>query len=739
MPKVVPQIAENPRSGPEVKDFYNVQGKRGQREVSVGRIHKRQKGLIERIVTVWDQDQKKTGHKFTSFQERIIKLHNNKENFDGDPENTTRLLAFLTVFGKNNYSPAEISTLTGGTFKDTDEVSNLLVRAYAGDAKWKLGLGKISLKRESNSLELAKLTREQLQKEQKLFRSAILPLSNLQFPHKMLLGIAMRDKWLGHIAAKDIITKYEGKQLNFLGGRPSEKLAKFDFNLTTPGNDKKLLAFIEAGTSVNLENLITSEASEVSGKTSLIEQARTKGFLGVAEACSQDNLSELRKGGFQRHAETATDFNSLDDYRKYIHKNLTSAQASDFETIISVALNDPTSFEALVTHLGISIDSSPEAFLKKLDTLTEAQRTALVTVNSVGTVTQLKEGPWTLKIDAAHTLLLRRLDQISSEAEILPVLEKFEDLDLSKANPKQLVTLIAHGKKLDQLKDQKASEEDIKEAVTTFLKHNEDGKLILNASHKPQFKEGKEQAIYKSEHDAKKTPTTAQLTTAKTEVQSSLPDNHEEVTKAYHRIVKQQHADIFNREFTRLTNPPLNWENNRAAERATIIANNERNAMWDKDNQEPDNTYTNYNTLLAQAKTTALTSQPLKDEIAKKAQEAADKEASAYERQYISKDKLAELGTVSLAGLKQNPNAADLDPTHLSEPTKTEVETIDSADDFDAATPTTTNLKAHILANPSSVQGMDLAILFAIFGSLPSILAQNLNQEQQEQYKSSFI
>lgn len=727
MTKVVPQITEAPRSGPEVKDFYNVQGKRGQREVNVGRIHKRQKSLIERIVTVWDQDQKKTGQDFTGFQKRIIELHNNGDNFDGDPENTTRLLAFLTVFGKNGHTPSQVETLTGGTFNNNDEVSNFLIKIYGGDAKWKLGLGKVSLKRESDPQKLTKLTREYLQQEQKLFRSAVLPLSNLQFPHKILLNIASRDKFFGHIAAKDIITKHENKQIHFLGGG-SEKLAKFDLTLTTPGNDKKLLAFIEAGTSSNLENLLTSEASEVSGKTGLIEQAKNKGFLGVAEACSQDSLAELRKGGFQRHSETVAGFNTLEDYRKYIHKDLTPSQASDYETIISVALNDPTSFKNLSTYFNrlglpttLTPDSSPEAFLKALDSLTEAQRTALVRTKSGDILTQLKDGPWTLKIDAAHTLLLRRLDQIGSEAEVLPVIEKFEDLDLSKANPRQLATLIAYGKKIDQLKGQKASDDDIKEAITTFFKHNEDGSLDLDpTTHKPQFKEGKDPTTYESERNAKKTPTAAQLTAAKTEVINSVPHDNTNFLALYKAYATAQ--AIADAGFG-----ATEYQINVAARQYWL-------------NERPLTGSPHHGTIMTQVKNDLANQSEIKDEIQQKAQEAANKEVAAYERQYISKAKLAELGTVSLAGIKQNhPNAADLDTNHLTQPTKTEVDNIESTDDFDAALPTYSALKAHILANPSSVHGMDLAILFAIFGSLPPVLANELSQEQQEQYKSSFI
>ena len=111
-----------------------------------------------------------------------------------------------------------------------------------------------------------------------------------------------------------------------------------------------------------------------------------------------------------------------------------------------------------------------------------------------------------------------------------------------------------------------------------------------------------------------------------------------------------------------------------------------------------------------------------------------------YKRENISKDKLAELGAVSLAGLKQNPYSKDMiDSADLPQPTQDEVKDISegtSPDKFSKGN--SDKLKAHILANPSSVHGMDLAVLYAIFGSLPP-LAQNLSQEQQEQYKSSFI
>jgi hypothetical protein len=741
MTKVVPQISEAPRSGKaEVKDFYNVHGKTGNREVNVSRIHKRQKSLIERVVTIWDQDQKKTGQEFTGFQKRIIELQNNKDNFDGDPENTKRLLAFLTVFGQNGYPPAEITTLTGGTFNSQNDINNFLIRAYSGESKWKAGLGKISLNRESDPQELALLTRQHLQNEHKLFRGAIIPISNLRILRRLSLQLAMRDRWFGHVQPENfrLSKKSENKQLNFMGGLTPERIAKFDLR-TTPAETKALLAFIEAGTSTNLERLITSEASEVSGKTALIEQAKNKGFAGIAEACSQDSLAELRKGGFQRHAETAADINSLDDYRKYIHKDLTSSQASDYETIISVALNDPTSFKDLSTYLnslGLPItlnpdSSSPEAFLKALDTLTDPQRVALVAGESTGIINQLKDGPWTLKIDAAHTLLLRRLDQISSESEILPVLEKFENLDLSKANPKQLATLIAHGKKLDQLKGQKATETDISTAITTFFKHNEDGTLILDpTTGKPQFKEGKDPLDYKKDVSDRE-DLSKYKAQAEDQIKTELGDDDPEVLKHYHVLANAQ-ARIDAIDDIKTSGISMSLNNIDAYTKFHL------DNYLVNDLPLPSNTH--YSTLMTNSKNLALKNTEVKKRVAEAQKELRDQAVQTYKRENISKDKLAELGAVSLAGLKQNPYSKDMiDSADLPQPTQDEVKDISegtSPDKFSKGN--SDKLKAHILANPSSVHGMDLAVLYAIFGSLPP-LAQNLSQEQQEQYKSSFI
>jgi hypothetical protein len=397
-----------------------------------------------------------------------------------------------------------------------------------------------------------------------------------------------------------------------------------------------------------------------------------------------------------------------------------------------VARNDHEAYGQLATKLGLKPDVSPATIFEKIDSMDQATLQTIADDLESDIIDRIKNGPWYLKVDTVHDLLNRRLDQISAESEILPKIE-FDRLDLSKADFKNAAFLMAHGYTRQQLLDKGMKESEIDKATETYFKTDEDGTIIPDADGKPQFKESVKPDDFKTEIKTRQTPTQAQKTQAKTEIKASLPDNHEEVIKIYRRLAKQKQEEIYNQLLTKYTSPPYNWSTQKAHEQSILLADSEYKKIWDTTNNEPDNTYPDYSALLKQAKSKALASQPLKDQIAARAQELADAEVQTYKREHISQTELAELGTVQLAGLIQNPDAASIETDDLAEPTKSQVKNITGSDDF--STGSVAELKNFISTHPHLVRGIDLALLLAIFDAIPQALAANLTESEQEQFK----
>lgn len=731
MPTIKPK---EKRSGPrkksaEVQDFYRDRSKHGRKELKVDHLHKRHKTLIEKIVNVWSEDREKSGKLFTGFQNRIIELHNQK-TFGKDPEDAKRLLAFLTVFGENEYGDDEIKLLSNGTFKNQEEIDDLLTRAYAGEKKWKAGYGKASLHRESDEYNLAILARERIGKDQILFRAATMPQGQIGIARRLSLQLAVHNKFFGHLG--EFRTELEGKEMaGTAPGGATEKFARFDLENISAAGTKELLGFIEAGTSSNIEKLLKDEAkNKVSKKTDQISQAESKGYKGIAKACDKKHLKKLRKEGLNRHEDVVSGFSNLEDFLKYVHPDLSFTEGSKLEALLAVGLNDPATLELINTHLngtvGTPLESSPEKILSVIKGLTEPEQTTLADNLERDAVDQLQQGPWYLKVDAAHTFLERRLDQITDEGEILPKVE-FDKLNLKDATYHHAAVLLAHGYREAQLTAQKMDKDKIKQAIKTYFVHDEDGKLIFDAAGKPQFKESQTPDDYKDDIQAKRDA--IDLDDIKDEYKDDLGEDDEDVLKHY--LVKAT-VEARRESIARLTadEHPIS-EANIQVYLPTFLSK-----YWINDLPVTDATNPNHNTWLTSSKDLTLRGKKTKKKVKKLHNQKMDQAEKQHKRENIIDAELAELGTVQLAGLKENPSASTLDADALPEPTKTEVENIESPDDF--PTGNIDQLKDFIAANPHLSHGIDLSILFAMFDAIPQAeITSELNDDQQQQLKQT--
>lgn len=711
MPTIVPEKkGGSKKRSAEVQDFYRDRSKHGSKEIKVDHLHNRNKSFVEKIVSVWSEDQEKTNKPFTGFQNRIIELHNKKDKFGkDDPEDAKRLLAFLTIFSENDYGDDEIKLLSNGTFKNQEEVDDLLARAFAGE---KIGGF-------SDEQEMAAYARTKISQDLTEFRKAILPQGQIRLVDRLFLSDA------------SVIRRIEEKEIEATAaGATNEQFARFNLEDVSAAGTKELIGFIEAGTSANIENLLAEEAkNKVSNKTDQISQAESKGYKGIAKASSQEHLEKLRQGGFNRHEDLVSGFNNLEDFLKYIHPDLTYTEGSKFDLVMAVALNDPVTLEAVNTYLngayGTPLDSSPDKILQVVNDLTNPQKTILATGLEASTVTHLQEGPWYLKVDAAHTFLERRLDQISGEGEILPKVE-FNKLDLSQANHRHAAVLMAHGYRQAQLKDQKMSSANIKQAIKTYFVHDENGDLIPDADGKPQFKESQETADYNQGiEDARDAIDQDDI---KDEYKGSLADDDPDVLKRYQNLTQAQARDDAINQLTAAGIEINDYNLNR-------ILNTHVSKYWLNGLPVIGATNPNHNVFLNQSKDLVLSGKKAKKKVKKLHNEAMDQAEDKYKRENIKGTELADLGTVSLAGLIENDNAIDIEADDLPEPTKTEVETIAVADDF--PTGSVDRLKDFITNNPHLPHGIDLSIVLAAFGDAiqQASLTSEMTDDQQQQLK----
>lgn len=716
MPDIKPKLETRRQRTAESGDFYQGLSQYSKRDVTPSRIHERQQPFIKRIVTLWNQGQEKNNKPFTGFQNRIIELHNNAKKFGSDPEDALRLFSFLAVFKENDgtYTDAQINKLTNGTFNSHAEVDTFLARTFEGDKKWKASFGKISLTRESDPDQLAQLSRKALSQEQLKFRASIIPHSQFEsfgLSHRLAIHLATKFKHL-HLSNdfKHIIETIE-----------SGDLAKFDLLDPT-----QLQSFLEKGTCANIDSILKGQAEGVSSSNK-VKTAKEKGHKQIASAAEQENLDRLRLNGFQRHAEVMADINSIEDFLQWVHKDLSFDQVSKFEAVLALAKHNPETLTGLLTELGLPVNSSPEKIFEFIETLDETTLQTAADNLEVNTIRQLGEGPWYLKTDAAYALLERKLDQISSEAEILPKFE-FSKANFENANLHHAASLMAHGFTAEQLSTQKMKESVIKEAITTYFKHDEDDDLIPDASGKPQFKESKEPQTFKQKLRELKELRQYQ-TPAQNEIRTQLTNDNEEVLIQYQVHADAQAAidsknDLIGRGFANPT--PANINSNKPIFLATY---------WNSNNNRPITSHPHHNAWINSSKTEALTNSSVREQIATLQEELRDKDVAKYHREHISQTTLAQLGTVQLAGLVESP-VASLPLDDLPEPIRSEVGDITNADDFSAGN--VDRLKQYIIDNPSLVRGMNLSVLLAMFSTISETLLANLSEAEQNQYKQLF-
>jgi len=698
---IKPDFSSHAPSTPEVQHFYKGVSKFGQREVNVSSIHARQKNLIERIVTLWDQDYQETNKPFTAFQNRIIELHNNGDNFGQDPEDATRLFAFLTVFGKTGYSDAKIKTLTQGTFASQKEVDAFVSKAFEGDKRWAAGFGDLKLKNlvtlEKNPAKLATLARESLQREQLKFRAAIVPHSQfnrLGLIHRLSIHASTE---IGFIHTDTFIEKAVTKAEN-------SKFAKFDLK-----DPDKLLQFIEKNTASNIENIITQNSEKVS-KSDKISIAREKGFTAIADASEASNQERLNLEAVQRHREITAGWSEteLTDCLKWINPDLDFSQASKFETVLSIARHDPDLYPKLAKELSLPENASITTIL---ETISHTEAAKLETIGKkfeADAALAVKNGPYYLKIDAAQDLLARRLEQIAGQPEALKEI-KFEKLNLKDAPEGTFATLLASGKSRSELIARGATDEQINKDVKKFFKTDEDGDPEPDSSGKFQWKDSQTEANFKKDikdaKDLKKYQPAAEK-----EVEDSFGDDHKAVVENY-RIIAVAHAASVAASTSGIA---FNAELNKYIIDGTPISDLSINP--------------NYNTWMTQARQKALTSEDGKQRVAKVQERLRDEKLKDYHRHNIKQSELASLGEINLAALVIKD---EIDINKLPEPTKTNTEGL-----IDPTTNTISEagLEKFIKGHPDLVRGSDLATLFAIFDGLSQGTAALLASDQQKSF-----
>jgi len=660
------------------------------------KIAKRNHNFIKDFLQVIEKDHDQAEIPLHATVTGWFALSQDLENGDFDENslaNTSRLLSLLSVVS----DPSTSRQICGYTPK---QIEKFIKTTHLDEPKRTKGYSPF---KEKDSDKLTKHTQEQFKKERQIFLASLLPESYFAFGQKFNLQRAIEGKPFRWGAWGSTVSR-------------AIKEGKFEFK---PDSPQSIAEFAVKAEQAHVLQILEGKAEEFIPH---LEKAPDD----LKKAASPDNSSRAILDIFSKKDNFDDWINNKKKPFSYFNRlllpNSSENPITNQDWIMSATDNHPFFRKKLISHLNLGKDSSSEQIKQKLESNYPNLQTAL----QQEFLTMITHCSPNMRADIVITAIEQKLSSIETTAPLI-TLENLNSDSLQDAKPKHAATLLLAGFSKKDLRTKGMSDEAIKKGVKRFILTDENKKIVCDANGKPQPKEIVEDNDFKTEVE-KKEETDQYKTQIKLDVEKSLRNDNEEVKKAYFRLAKQRHEKLFRERFKQLTATPQDWDNQKAQENAIIYADNELNRMWDKEHNEPDNTYNsqygNYNNLLIEAKKLALESQPIKDKIKELSKEKAEKAVDKYKREHMSQSQLAKLNTFNLATLVQQKK---ITLTNLPSTVKKDVKEIVANNKVDQV-----KLDQYITTNTNRISGLDLSILLLMIESLSQSLINNLSETEQQ-------